>query len=250
MTCFTADQRILVTGASSGIGKALALKLCGQGATVIATGRDKARLGDLCREAVAPERMFVVCRDLTTLQETLPDWIRDMSNCYGKLSGLACCAGINIPMSLATLDTAQINAVLSVNCLAPILLAKGFADRRANTGPGAAMVFIASIAAHAPLKGQLAYAASKAALVSAVRNIAQELGKWGIRANCVSPGALRTPMTDDPETINGIALVAEGRRKVLKDGSPEDVASLATFLLSDEASWITGQNYVIDGGRD
>lgn len=246
---FSSDQRIVVTGASSGLGRAVALHLCREGACVLACGRDTQRLNTLRIEAIDSARMIIEHRDLSDEQDDLPEWVHELGRRHGKLRGLICCAGVDKPGPLALLNTKEAQAMFAINWLAPLLLAKGFADRRVNTGTGAAMVFIASIAAHIPLKGQFAYAASKAALVSSVRNLAQELGTWGIRANCISPGLISTPMTQ-AETLGRLEFEqTETARTPLGPGRPEDVAALAAFLLSDEARWITGHDYIIDGGR-
>lgn len=244
---FDPEQIILVTGASSGIGKTLALRLCAEGATVVANGRNVARLEEVKALASNPERLILAPRDLLEDMDNLPRWVAELSGQFGKLSGLACCAGVDILAPLAMITSTLAEETFRINWLAPVLLARGFADRRVNAGKGSAILFIASIAARAPLKAQIIYASTKAALIAALKDIALETASRGIRANAISPGFLSTAMTQTSAFT--YLKVGDGEKVSLGPGSPEDIASLACFLLSREARWITGQNYVIDGGR-
>lgn len=248
---FSASRRILVTGASSGIGRSIALRLNCLGATVLANGRDSSRLEALREAAGEPRRMVLLRRDLTEAMEDLPRWVGALSAEHGKLGGLVCAAGIANPTSLQTYELAAARRMYDCNVHAPLLLAQGFADRRHNAGAGSAMLFIASKAGVEPGRGQVAYAAGKAALIAAARALSRELAPRGVRANCISPAAVVSRLTAGPDQAPGmdIFLEQEAPRYPLGLGQPEDVAALAVFLLSDEARWITGQNYILDGGR-
>lgn len=250
-SAFSASRRILVTGASSGIGRSIALRLHALGATVLASGRDMSRLEALREAAGDPRRMTILSRDLTEAMEDLPRWVGSLSAEHGKLSGLVCAAGTANPTSLQTYDLAAARRMYDCNVHAPLLLAQGFADRRHNAGAGSAMLFIASKAGVEPGRGQVAYAASKAALIAAARALSRELAPRGVRANCISPAAVVSRLTAGPDQAPGmdIFLEQEAPRYPLGLGQPEDVAALAVFLLSEQARWITGQNYILDGGR-
>ena len=129
------------------------------------------------------------------------------------------------------------------------LLAKGFADRR-NYQRGGAMLFLSSAAAVHPEKGHCLYGAGKAALAAAMQAVSQEVAPAGLRVHCLAPGLVRTPMLDTSvQNLGESYLSAQEAAYPLGLGRPEDVAFMAAFLLSDKAAWISGQNFVLAGGR-
>lgn len=250
MNMLQAGDVILVTGASSGIGRATALLCNRAGATVIASGRDAAALRALSDVCVAPERLHTEPRDLCADLNGLPAWIRDLRQHYGKLRGMAFCAGQtwNLPMSQYTPEAA--NQAFDICCHAPLMAARGFCDRRNNTGQGAALVFIAAAAAQDPNPGQGIYGAAKAALVTGARCLSKEVAGRGIRVNCISPGLVQTPMMEETtRQLGPDFLEREAPLYPLGIGKADDVAQLALFLLSDAARWVSGQNVPLTGGR-
>ncbi len=250
MNVFSASQRFLVTGASSGIGRAIALKLHEEGATVIAHGRNSQRLEDLHASMTSSERMLITQRDLLDDMEGLPEWLGELCRSHGPLSGLICAAGItwNSPMHFYPLEKAH--QLFDICCHAPLMLGGAFCRKRNNTGSGAAIVYIAAAAALQPNPGQGIYGAAKAALVAGARCQSMELARQGLRVNCISPGLVKTPMFEETANLLGPAFVErEGSLYPLGFGKPSDVANLACFLLSDKARWLTGQNIVLNGGR-
>ena len=250
MTTFSAAQRILVTGASSGIGRAIALLLNERGATVLANGRDMERLEQVRNASSDPSRMLVAPRDMTADMESLPAWLKGLSRQFGPLHGLVCSAGATWNAPMALYDLAKVRQLFDLCCHAPLLLGGAFCDRRANTGAGAAIVFIAAAAAVAPNPGQGAYGAAKAALVSGAVCLAKEAAPRGVRVNCISPGLVQGPMMDATvEQLGQSFLEKEQPLYPLGFGKPQDVASMAAFMLSQEASWLTGQNIMLAGGR-
>lgn len=250
MIHFTAEQKILVTGASSGLGKAVALLLNELGATVLASGRDATRLAETRQASVAPERFQIIVRDLCTDPETLPQWVSSLRERFGKLSGLAFCAGQTWNAPLAVYDLEQAREAFTLCVHAPLLTARGFCDRRNNTGRGAAVVFLAAAAAVDPNAGQGMYGAAKAALVTAARCLSKEVAPRGLRINCISPGLVETPMMENTvQQLGEEFLQRERELYPLGIGQPKDVAQLAAYLLSDCARWMTGQNILLNGGR-
>lgn len=250
MNTFQAADVILVTGASSGIGRATALLCNRAGATVIASGRDAAALRALGEICAAPERLHAEPRDLCADLDGLPAWIQDLRQSYGKLRGMAFCAGQtwNLPMSLYTPEAA--NQAFDICCHAPLMAARGFCDRRNNTGQGAALVFIAAAAALDPNPGQGIYGAAKAALVTGARCLSKEVAGRGIRVNCISPGLVQTPMMEETaRQLGQDFLEREAALYPLGFGNADDVAQLALFLLSNAAGWLSGQNVPLTGGR-
>ena len=250
MTTFSVAQRILVTGASSGIGRAIALLLNERGATVLANGRDMERLEQVRTACADPSRMLLAPRDMTADMESLPAWLKGLSRQFGPLHGLVCSAGATWNAPMALYDLAKVRQLFDLCCHAPLLLGGAFCDRRANTGAGAAIVFIAAAAAVAPNLGQGAYGAAKAALVSGAVCLAKEAAPRGVRVNCISPGLVQGPMMDATVEQLGMSfLEREQPLYPLGFGKPQDVASMAAFMLSQEASWLTGQNIMLAGGR-
>ena len=250
MTTFSAAQRILVTGASSGIGRAIALLLNERGATVLANGRDMERLEQVRTACADPSRMLLAPRDMTADMESLPAWLKGLSRQFGPLHGLVCSAGATWNAPMALYDLAKVRQLFDLCCHAPLLLGGAFCDRRVSTGAGAAIVFIAAAAAVAPNPGQGAYGAAKAALVSGAVCLAKEAAPRGVRVNCISPGLVQGPMMDATVEQLGMSfLEREQPLYPLGFGKPQDVASMAAFMLSQEASWLTGQNIMLAGGR-
>ena len=250
MIAYQAEQCILVTGASSGIGRATALLLNALGAMVIASGRDTQRLEETRAAASYPESLHLVPRDLTVDMGSLPAWVASLRAQYGRLHGLAFCAGQTWNAPLSVYDAAQAEAAFALCCHAPLLLGRAFCDKRNNTGLGAGLVFIAAAAATTPNPGQGMYGAAKAALVNGVLCLSKEIARRGLRANCISTGLVKTPLMEATVKQLGEAfLEREQSLYPLGLGKPEDVAHLVAFLLSDKARWLTGQNITLSGGR-
>ena len=247
---FSPEHRILVTGASSGIGRAIALRCNALGATVIANGRNEERLRETKNRATNPNAFLIEARDLILDMEVLPGWVTRLREQYGKLGGFVHAAGEGLTAPLGLYDLAVSRALFDIHVHAPILLAKGFADRRNNIGPGSAMVFLASASAVLPPRGKLAYASAKSALITAAKCAARELAPQAIRVNSIAPALVETPMVEGyKELLGQESFDAELAQYPLGIGKPEDIASTACFLLSEKARWITGQNIVMDGGR-
>lgn len=246
---FTSQQRILVTGASSGIGRAIALECNALGAVVLACGRDAGRLEEARTLAAAPERWICLQRDFLVDMADIPAWMRELSQRHGKLWGVAHAAGDGLMDSLASYDLATARRHFDMNFHVPMLLAKGFCDRRVSL-KGGALLLLTSVSAVYPEKGHLLYGAAKAAVAAAAKSISQEVAPRGLRVHCLAPGIVDTPLEARTEALMG----PDYRREQLQGypfgfGSPEDIAHMAAFLLSEKAAWVTGQNFVLAGGR-
>jgi NAD(P)-dependent dehydrogenase (short-subunit alcohol dehydrogenase family) len=242
MISFNTEQRFIVTGASSGIGKGVALSLNNFGATVVAIARREDKLKELKTEAKYPENICTEVKDLTNDIEGLPVYIKYLKDRYGKFQGMAYCAGLGGLHPLRTVDMETMQKIFSVNYFAPVFMAKGFADKRNNNGRGSSIVCIASAGGVHCDPGMTCYAGSKGALIASMQSIARELAPSGLRVNCVSPTLIATNMAGEIERQ-----YAEGKYP-FGLGEVSDVANMIVYLLSEQAKWITAQNYIIDCG--
>ena len=242
MITFSADQRFIVTGASSGIGEGVALLLNELGATVVGIGRNQERLEGMKAKAKHPDNIFLEQKDLAEDIAGLPAYVKSLKEKYGKFQGLSCCAGISKISPLRALELPDVKRMFDINFFVPLFLAKGFLDKRMNNGAGSAVVCVASIGAVHCDPGMASYDGSKGALISSMRAIAREVATQGIRVNCVSPSAIETSMIDDVSRR-----YAEGKYP-MGLGSVPDAANLIVYLLASESKWITAQNYIVDCG--
>lgn len=242
MPNFNNTDFFIVTGASSGIGEAVALTLNAKGATVVGIARNAAALDTVRNKAAFPEKFFCEQKDLAQDVAALPEFMNMLKDKYGKFKGVACCAGITETRPLRALDVDAMKQLFEINYFAPVMMAKGFADKRVNIGAGSSFVSISSCAYDRPAKAIISYSGSKAALVASMVAIAKEFAPKGIRFNTVSPSDIDTPMTQRiPEIMDKVRQFYP-----MGFGEPQDVANVVVFLLSDKAKWITGQNYVVD----
>lgn len=242
MISFTLEQRFIVTGASSGIGEGVALLLNELGATVIGIGRNQERLEGMKAKAVHPDRVFLENKDLVQDIAGLSAYVRELKDRYGKFQGMACCAGVSHSQPLQALDMDSMKSIFDINYFAPVFLTKGFTDRRNNNGKGSSVVSIASSCGVHCEPGMTSYSGAKGALIATMQSIARELAPKGLRINCVSPSLIETDMADE------IARSYAGRKYPFGLGTVSDVANMVVYLLSEQARWITAQNYIIDCG--
>ena len=236
-------KTILVTGASSGIGQAIAIECSKLGATVICTARNESRLQETLSLMEGEGHSYVAANltdtsSLDNLVDQLP-----------KLDGVSHNAGIGISMLTSFAKDEEVFRIINANTLSMVQLQTRLLKKR-KINKKASLVFMSSIGAKIISTGGTFYGMSKAALVPYVKGLAHELGKKGIRANSIHPGMVETPLIhrkdiDDKEAYE----IDKARYPLGRYGEPQDVAHLAAFLLSDASSWITGSQYIIDGGR-
>jgi NAD(P)-dependent dehydrogenase (short-subunit alcohol dehydrogenase family) len=237
-------KSIIVTGASSGLGRATALLCASLGATVIGVGRDKVRLQhtlDALRLESSSEHR-TECVDLTDgdMRTTF------VSRLVEPIHGVVHAAGISRLCPVRLMTAAHLQEVQAINVDAPMLLTQALLKRNLIEA-GGSILFIASIAAHIGVPGVAAYSGSKAALIAMMRCLSMEVVKRRIRANCLSPALVETPLLDATSEVVG-SLDEERKNYPLGFGSPNDVANAAVFFLSDASRWITGTTLVMDGG--
>jgi NAD(P)-dependent dehydrogenase (short-subunit alcohol dehydrogenase family) len=239
-------RRYLITGASSGIGRATALELSRRGASIIAVGRDEARLQSVLQELHGSGHE-IESYDLTETKG-IPAMIRSLAARSGRIDGIVHCAGIHQTAPLRAIESADLGSIFEMNVTTGFMLAKGVRHKQVR-GESLSVVFLASAVGLVGQIGVSAYSASKGAVISATKSLALELAREQIRVNCVCPGVVTTPMTDDLRNKVGQAAFEEiEAAHPLGLGNAADVAYAIVFLLSDEARWITGTALSVDGG--
>ncbi|HZF76709.1 MAG TPA: 3-oxoacyl-[acyl-carrier-protein] reductase [Acetobacteraceae bacterium] len=233
----------LVTGATGGIGAAIAGALHAQGAQVAITGRREAELAALA-ERLGGERVLVAPADLADPAAPAA-LVERVEGAFGALDILVNNAGFTRDMLALRMGDADWNAVLEVDLNAPFRLARaalrGMMKRRHGR-----IVSIASIVGVTGNAGQANYAAAKAGLIGMSKSLAQEVATRGVTVNVVAPGFVKTAMTDAlPEAARTALLsrIPSGRM-----GAPEDIAGAVAYLASAEAAWVTGQTLHVNGG--
>lgn len=235
------NKTILVTGASSGIGRATAIECSRLGAICWLTGRDEERLKQTFSMLKGDEHHYVVA-DIST-----DDGIEFLVSALPALDGVVCNAGINKTSPIYFLKQTELEEVLNINIISPIILIRSLAAKR-RIKSQASIVFTSSIDAVVPAITTAAYGASKAALTNFMKVCAKEFASRKIRSNAVHPGMTETPILDEMKMTT--EEMAQDRQLYLlkRYGRPEEIAWAITYLLSDASAWVTGSVLTIDGG--
>ena len=234
-------KTILVTGASSGIGRGVAVACSKMGATIILNGRNQMKLSaSLAQLAEGCHRVIVA--DLTD-GESVSKMITELP----ALDGVVHCAGIGQRVLCKVANEQDVDTVMDANFKGPVLLQSELL-RHKKINKGASIVFIASISTWSPSIGNAFYSASKGAIVSYANCLALELAPRKIRVNCISPAMVWTDLILQ-EGVDEEQLKEDEQKYPLKRyGTPEDIANLAIYMLSDASTWMTGSNVKISGG--
>ena len=240
-------KTIIITGASSGIGRETTILLSKLGAKLTLIARNKERLRDTMNRLDGESHIDIVF-DLTSFSEYSNLFSRIFKNC-SNISGFVHCAGFSKTIPLRNMKLNDLDEMMKVNYYSFMLLAKEFVKKKNVDPDGASIVAISSIAGDFSVKGKSIYSATKSSLNISVKALAQEYAQWNIRFNTVAPGWVRTELTDKAAQ----ALTSGRVEKVIEShplgpGDPIDVAKAVAFLLSDAARWITGTTLTIDGG--
>ncbi|QTN39780.1 SDR family oxidoreductase [Cryomorphaceae bacterium] len=234
----------VVTGGNSGIGYASAKELKDQGATVVITGRDSAKV-----EAASSELgVKGIVADVGNLS-AIDDLVEQVKSQFGQVDVLFVNAGIFQPAPIGQISEEMFDHQMGINFKGAVFTTEKFIP---VLNDGASIINLSSVNAYTGMPNTAVYAASKAALNSYTRTAATELAPRKIRINAVNPGPVYTPIfgkTGMPEEqLNGFAEAMQNRVPLKRFGQPEDIAKLVAFLASDNASFITGSEYNIDGG--
>lgn len=234
----------VVTGGNSGIGYATAQRLKEQGAHVIITGRSATKL----EQAATALEVTGIVADAASVAET-DKLVNEVKEKFGSVDILVVNAGVTQPAQVGSISEENFNQLMGINFKGAVFTIEKFLP---ILNDGAAIINISSVVAYTGVPGTALYAASKAALDAYTRTAAIELASRKIRVNAVSPGPVQTPIWSKAgipeEMLDGYNEQMINSVPLKRLGTPEEVARLISFLVSDEATFITGSMYNIDGG--
>lgn len=239
-------KRIIVTGASSGIGRQCAVDISRMGASVVMIARNEVRLSETFDSLAGTGHKSVIA-DLTDF-DSIPCIVDSIVAEGGKVDGLVNCAGISTTLPLKLMGLDKLDDFFKTNVYGAIELTREVTKVKHMNSDGS-VIFLSSIMGCVGESGKSLYSMTKGALIAAARSLACEYARRRIRFNCISPGAILTPINEklphmaDPE-----------QRKLLEDkhllglGQTSDISNACIYLLSDASRWVTGQNLIVDGG--
>jgi glucose 1-dehydrogenase len=240
----------LVTGAGSGIGKAIAIRFAAEGARVIVNFHKGGThgSGEVDQEIIKAGGKAIAIGanvdDRAGVEAMAAQAVKE----FGRLDIAVCNAGMEIKKPFLEVTDEEWNKVIGVNLYGAFVVSQIAARQMARQGGGGKIIFISSVHEDIPFPEYTAYCAAKGGVRMLMRNLAMELAGHKINVNNIAPGAIATPINqrvlDDPEELkNALSEIPWGRF-----GKPEEVAAVATFLASEEADYVTGSTYYVDGG--
>jgi NAD(P)-dependent dehydrogenase (short-subunit alcohol dehydrogenase family) len=247
-------KTVIITGGGSGIGLALAKDLLeskGYRIALVGSNREKLEHAATSLGGLSDIVSIFPCdlRDPEQIKKT----VEKISGAHKGIYGLVNNAGVYTLGNLADTDAAIWDETMSINLKAPFLFIQGVIDTMTKSSGGGRIVNVASTAGILPNQFALAYSVSKAGLIHLSKTLAKELGKNNITVNCVCPGIVRTPLHDSYHATDSELEEFYAKKGATfplgRVGEPKDISGAVKFFLSDEASWVTGNVFVADGGR-
>jgi glucose 1-dehydrogenase len=243
------DRAALITGASRGIGRAIAERFAKEGARVAVNYLPRGHNEDEAREVLDSLNTpgMIVAGDVSQRRD-VERMVAEVTANFGRLDIVVCNAGIELKKPFLEVTDEEWNRVLSVNLYGSFVVSQVAARQMAKQGGGGKLIFISSVHEDIPFPEYASYCASKGGVRMLMRNLAIELAPYKINVNNIAPGAIATPINqavlDDPHAKTAaITEIPWGRF-----GRPEEVAAVAVFLASEEAEYVTGSTYYVDGG--
>jgi glucose 1-dehydrogenase len=243
------DKVALVTGASTGIGAAIAARFAAEGARVAVNYRPNSdRDREAAQAAVAGFGDAIAVEADVSARAQVDAMVATVVKELGRIDIAVCNAGIEIKKDFLETTDEEWSRVLGVNLFGSFAVSQAAAREMVRQGGGGRLIYVSSVHEDIPFPGYTSYCASKGAIRMMMRNLCIELAPHGITANNIAPGAIATPINqsvlDNPVAFrNAVSEIPLGRF-----GKPDEVASVAVFLASDEASYVTGSTYYVDGG--
>ena len=244
------DRVAIVTGAAQGIGYAIASRLCEEGARVVVGDLDAARSREAAHRIDASGKRVIAHAGDVSKKATAVALVEAAVESFGAVDILVNNAGVTHAAEFLDLDEADFDRVLAINLKSMFLCGQAAARRMVAQGKGGAIVNLSSVNAVLAIPNQVPYCVSKGGIAQLTKVMALSLASHGIRVNAIGPGTIATEMAK-----KAVLGSDEAKRKILSRtplgrlGEPEEVAAIAAFLASDDASYVTGQTIYPDGGR-
>lgn len=244
-------KKIVVSGGTSGIGRQCAIDFAGMGASVLILGRNAERLESAMRELEVlckPEQVCVSLQVDLAVSEEVKNVGEFVKSNFGPIDGIVNCAGSSTTLPLKFMSREKIEELFASNVFSAIELTRELSKPKLMNS-GGSIIFLGSIMGILGDNCKSLYSMTKGALISAARSLAVEFAPRNIRVNSISPGLIITPINQNlPHIANPEARIALEKQFLLGLGKTTDVTNCCIYLLSEAARWITGQNFIIDGG--
>jgi NAD(P)-dependent dehydrogenase (short-subunit alcohol dehydrogenase family) len=240
------DRFFLITGASSGIGRATAEIIASRGGRLVLCGRDQNKLDNLLKNI--PGKNHILNVSILDSMDNSDELLRSITSKHGQLDGIFHCAGIELIRPIKITKQIHVNQVFSSSIFAAFGIGRAVSSGM-TLKEGGSLVFMSSVASISGQAGMSVYSAAKSAIDGLTRSLAAELAPKKIRVNSIISGAVKTPMHDRIISASGeLATELYNKSHLLGFGDPVDVAEAAIFLLGSGSKWITGTSLVVDGG--